>query len=193
MVAHAQTGSPAIRHMTDTLFVAAVLLFPALSAISASSDLITMQIPNRISLALIAAFAVAVVLGGIDPATVGLHAAVALATLAVTFTLFAIGQIGGGDAKLAAAMALWMGPEWILAFLVTTSFFGGLLTLAFLGFRTLPLPAVAAREDWIQRLHAKDHGIPYGIALSVGGLLVFPETVWFETAARILAGATSSL
>lgn len=174
--------------MAETFSIAAVLLFPVLAAISASSDLLTMQIPNRISLALIAAFAVSVPFAGLDASMVGLHVLVGLATLAATFTLFAIGQIGGGDAKLAAAMALWMGPEWVLPFLVYTSFFGGLLTLGFLGFRTLPLPAFAAREAWIVRLHDKGEGIPYGIALSIGGLLVFHETVWFKAVTAALVG-----
>ncbi|WP_181701408.1 A24 family peptidase [Chthonobacter albigriseus] len=166
--------------MTDWILLPSIFAFPVLAAYSAASDLLTMQIPNRISLILIACFLLAAALSGLDLTTIGLHVAVAVGTLVVTFILFAIGQIGGGDAKLAAAIALWMGPEHVFPFLVYTSVFGGLLTLGFLGFRSMALPMFALREPWIARLHEKGMGIPYGIALCIGGLLIFPDTIWFK-------------
>lgn len=172
--------------MADTILTLVVLSFPLLVAFAAVSDLLTMTIPNRISAGLILGFAVAAVLTNLELAAVGLHIAAGAGVLALTFTLFALGWIGGGDAKLAAAMALWMGPEHLLVFLVQTSVLGGLLTLGLLAFRQLPLPVLAARQDWIARLYAKSTGVPYGIALAAAGLLVFPETAWMKAAAAIL-------
>ena len=82
---------------------AKVLLFafPALMAYAAASDLITMKIPNRISLILLAGFPLAALAGGLSPSLVALHIAAAAGVLALTFGLFALGWIGGGDAKLA--------------------------------------------------------------------------------------------
>src|SRR5438128_10414748 len=94
-----------------------VLLFPALMAFAATSDLLTMTISNRVSLILVGGFFVLAVWSGMPLADIGMHIAAALAVLVVTFTFFACGWIGGGDAKLAAATALWLGFDQLLNYL----------------------------------------------------------------------------
>ena len=91
---------------------------------------------------------------------------------------FSQGWIGGGDAKLAAATALWFGFDYLLDYLIYASLFGGALTLAIIQFRKIPLPAMLARQGWILRLHETDAGIPYGIALAAAALAVYPKTGW---------------
>ena len=66
--------------------------------------------------------------------------------LVVAFVFFARGWIGGGDAKLAAATALWLGFDHLLAYLLYASLFGGLLTLVLLQVRTMPLPSLLAGQ-----------------------------------------------
>ena len=73
------------------------------------------------------------------------HAGAGCAVLVVAFGFFTRGWIGGGDAKLAAATALWLGFDHLLAYLVYASLFGGALTLLLLQFRTMPLPAHAGQ------------------------------------------------
>src|SRR5207342_1612468 len=85
--------------------VVRLLLFPALMAFAAASDLLNMTISNRISLALVGGFAVLAVVCGLSPQTIAAHAAAGLLVLAIGFALFARGLVGGGDAKLAAAAA----------------------------------------------------------------------------------------
>jgi prepilin peptidase CpaA len=155
-----------------------LLLFPALMAFAASTDLLTMTISNRVSLALIAGFAVMAYAAGMDGQAVLSHICAGAAVLAVTFVFFARGWIGGGDAKLAAATALWFGFDQLLNYLLYASLFGGALTLLVIRFRLIPLPAALARQEWAQRLHGADAGVPYGIALAASALLVYPETVW---------------
>ena len=94
--------------------------------------------------------------------------------LVVTFMFFARGWIGGGDAKLAAATALWLGFDQLLDYLIYASLFGGVLTLLILRFRLMPLPALLADQEWVKRLHRMDAGVPYGIALAVAALWVYP-------------------
>jgi prepilin peptidase CpaA len=65
-----------------------------------------------------------------------------------------------------------------LNYLVYASLFGGALTLMLLQFRQWPLPYLLAGQGWLLRLHAKDSGIPYGIALAIGALTIYPETEW---------------
>lgn len=155
-----------------------LLLFPALMAFAASSDLFTMTISNRLSLALAGGFALIVLVTGMSLAAVGMHVAAAALVLVIAFGFFTQGWIGGGDAKLAAATALWFGFEHLMDYMLYAAMFGGVLTVLLLQFRKLPLPAALARQPWIQRLHERGGGVPYGIALAAAAMLVYPHTDW---------------
>ena len=158
-----------------------LLLFPALMAFAASSDLITMTISNRVSLALAASFFALALMWDMPFAEIGLHVAASAVVLVVAFGFFAFGWIGGGDAKLAAATALWFGFDQLPSYLIFASLFGGVLTFAILRFRAMPLPQLLARQEWVQRLHQTDAGIPYGIALALAALLIYPSTPWMTS------------
>lgn len=155
-----------------------LMLFPALMAFAASSDLLTMTISNRVSVILAGGFLVLALVSHMSMMDVLSHVGAAGIVLVVAFGFFSRGWIGGGDAKLAAATALWLGFEHLLPYLVYASLFGGALTLLLIQFRLAPLPAVLARQAWVQRLHEKDGGVPYGIALAAAALAVYPETPW---------------
>jgi len=155
-----------------------LLLFPALMAFAASSDLLTMTISNRLSLALAGGFFLLTLITGMSLAAIGMHLAAAALVLTVCFGFFSMGWIGGGDAKLAAATALWFGFDFLLDYLIYASLFGGVLTLVLIQFRRLPLPGPLARQTWILRLHDAGGGVPYGIALAAAALSVYPKTGW---------------
>ena len=104
-----------------------LLMFPALMAFAASSDLFTMTISNRVSLALIAGFAAMAFMSGMSAGELLAHVEAAALVLVVSFVFFARGWIGGGDAKLASATALWFGFDHLLAYLLYASIFGGIL------------------------------------------------------------------
>jgi prepilin peptidase CpaA len=157
-----------------------LLVFPALMAFAASSDLFTMTISNRVTLALVGGFVVMAFMSGMSPSDVLAHAEASAVVLAVTFLFFARGWIGGGDAKLAAATALWLGFDHLVVYLLYASIFGGVLTLAMIRFRLMPLPQVLADQDWVKRLHRLDGGVPYGIALAAAALLIYPNTPWMQ-------------
>jgi prepilin peptidase CpaA len=158
-------------------------LFPAMMAFAASSDLLTMTISNRVSLILVVGFVALAAIGGVSAADVLSHLAAGCVVLVAAFSLFARGVIGGGDAKLAAATALWLGFDHLLPYLVYASLIGGALSVALIWFRMAPLPAWLARHEWAQRLHGKDAGVPYGIALAAAALAVYPDTAWMAIAA----------
>jgi prepilin peptidase CpaA len=157
-----------------------LLLFPALMAFAASSDLLTMTISNRVSLLLVGGFFAMALLTGMNGAELLSHIGAGSLVLAVTFGLFARGWIGGGDAKLAAATALWFGFDHLLAYFVYASLLGGALTLLLLQFRNHPLPSVFLGQRWAERLHSPQAGVPYGIALAAAALLIYPETAWVK-------------
>jgi prepilin peptidase CpaA len=166
--------------MIVTLDLVRICFFPALMAFAAVSDLLTMTISNRVSLLLIAGFAILAAAGGLPLADVLQHGAAGLIVLTVSFGCFAMGWIGGGDAKVASAAALWLGLSHLLDYLLYASLFGGALTLLLLQFRQWPLPVQLGGQDWLQRLHVKDADIPYGIALALGALMIYPETDWIR-------------
>jgi prepilin peptidase CpaA len=162
------------------LDIARLMLFPALMAFAAASDLLTMTISNRVSLLLVGGFLVLAILSGMGLNDMLLHAGAGAVVLVVAFTCFAMGWIGGGDAKVAAATALWFGFGHLLDYLVYASLFGGVLTLLLLQFRQWPLPRLLREQPWLLTLHKKDGGIPYGIALATGALMIYPETDWIK-------------
>jgi prepilin peptidase CpaA len=162
------------------LDVARLLFFPALMAFAAASDLFTMTISNRVSLALAAGFLALALASGMAPSDILTHLAAGAIVLVGAFACFAFGWIGGGDAKVAASAALWFGFAHLLNYLLYASLFGGVLTLLLLQFRQWPLPYALAGQPWLLKLHAKESGIPYGIALAVGALMIYPETEWIK-------------
>jgi prepilin peptidase CpaA len=162
------------------LDIARLLLFPSLMAFAAASDLFTMTISNRVSLTLAVGFLALALLSGMGSYDILWHVGAGATVLAVAFLCFVMGWVGGGDAKVASAAALWFGFGHLLNYLVYASLFGGALTLLLLQFRQWPLPYPFAGQAWLLRLHAKESGIPYGIALAIGALMVYPETQWIK-------------
>lgn len=91
-----------------------------------------------------------------------------LAVASGVFVLLALafyaGVMGGGDVKLAAALALWFEPAATVRFLIYMSLAGGVVTLAFAA---------------IHRMRKKDGKpeIPYGVAIAIGGLAILAQRI----------------
>ncbi|MBB5759105.1 prepilin peptidase CpaA [Methylorubrum rhodinum] len=154
--------------------------FPFLMAYAAASDLLTMRISNRVTGFVVAGFVLYAPVSGMALEELAWHVAAGALTLVVTFVMFARGWVGGGDAKLAAGTALWLGIGHLADYLVVASILGGALTLAILYARTFPMPAVTARLPFAVHLHDTKTGIPYGIALAAAALIVMPGAAGWE-------------
>jgi prepilin peptidase CpaA len=156
---------------------------PLLLAAAAGWDVASFTIPNFVTLALMAAFAAFALAVGLSPADIGWHVLAGFLGLFIGFTLFALGLIGGGDAKLFAAVLLWLGLNDLLAYALLASLFGGLLTVGLMFLRRYPLPQLLYRQDWIVKLHDARSGVPYGVALAAGAFFLLPSTEIFRLAA----------
>ena len=138
----------------------------AVLAIAAVSDIRVRRIPNWTVLALIGLFAVlAIALGG-----QGLLSALAAAgvALAVSVALYALRLIGAGDSKLITAVALFAGLGYLPWLILATALTGGVIAaLSFLSrpTRALTMVTMRGKGDW-------GRGVPYGVAIAVGGALV---------------------
>jgi prepilin peptidase CpaA len=164
--------------IADQVHLLGAALFAAAMARAACSDLRTRRIENGLVVALALCFLALAPLAGHGAREIGANALAATAVLAGGVVAFSFGWLGGGDGKLAAATALWLGPADTLDYLIATALLGGALALAILAFRAAPLRGAAAATRWVRRLHAPGTGIPYGVALAAAGLLTLPGGPW---------------
>jgi len=150
------------------------LAFAALVIMAAIKDLASFTIPNWISIALTAAFAPAAWLAGLSLPEIGICFAIAFGVLVLAIGMFALGWVGGGDAKLMAAATLWVGLKGLVAYAVFTGLAGGALALALLGLRSAWLrPLTTAGPAWTRRLATPGEAAPYGVAIALGALAAF--------------------
>ncbi|MGY6709292.1 MAG: A24 family peptidase [Rhizobiaceae bacterium] len=153
------------------------VIFPFCMIFAAVSDMISMTIANRISVILVAAFAVAAPLTGMDWATYGWHFAAGALVLSITFGMFAAGFMGGGDAKLLSSTAVWMGLSMqLMQYVFYAAMIGGVLTLLIIIYRRTPLSTMTGNNLFLRNFANDKVGVPYGVALGAAGLLVYPST-----------------
>lgn len=155
---------------------ALMALYIALVLYGAWSDARTLRIPNTVSLALLAAFVPAAVAAGIGLEAIAWHLGAGVLVLAIGFVLFALGLFGGGDAKLMAAAALWVGwGETLLFFAFAVLLVGGVLSLLVIALRK----GLGLWPDWLvakaEGLFTPNKAVPYGIAIAAGALISLPR------------------
>ena len=147
------------------------LVFPLTLIAGAVSDLFRYEIPNSLSLSLLlgyVAYAIALdsdVVSAIQGLTSG------LVVLVAGLVLFRLQFLGGGDVKLLAAAAPWIGWLGLPSFLIWTALWGGLLAVVILIGRGWAKRTSIWGPQWWQRLLAVGGGVPYGIAICAGGLM----------------------
>jgi prepilin peptidase CpaA len=135
---------------------------------AAISDLRSFRIPNFLPAILILLYGVTSVMTGFSSASIDnvLHFLVALV---VGMVLFSRGWVGGGDAKLYAAAALWFDWAGAVALIFTTTIAGAALAMILIAARLLGLRKDVPRED---------RRIPYGVAIATGAILTATWTGW---------------
>ena len=135
----------------------------AILVIAAAIDVRTFTISNRLNLT-VALLAPLYWLSAAVPLwpDVGMHLAAGAGVFVLFAGAFYLGMMGGGDVKLAAALALWFSPQSTIKFLVLTSLAGGVLTLGVLAWHR------------IQRREGRPE-VPYGVAIAFGGLAILAQ------------------
>lgn len=149
-----------------------LLGFAGLMLAAAITDIRSLRIPNRISLAAVMLYP-AYVLAAQAPVDWPGALAVALAALALGFVLFNFRIVGGGDAKLFAAAALWAGPELVIPFALSTAIAGGVLAALLWLVHRLPLLGIPmAFPSTATAAHFGKQPLPYGVAIALGAAFV---------------------
>ena len=115
-----------------------------------------------------------------EPVAAGQTLVAGTAVFAAAFLLFSCGIVGGGDAKLVAAMTLLIGYHDLLGFLFLMSLFGGALALAILARDKIRhQPRILSRPGRISSttqaggdsMAATPSTVPYGVAIAAGGMI----------------------
>ena len=157
-----------------------LLALPALAIAAALSDLTSYTLPNKLTAAVALAFVPAAALSGVGLSVLGWSVLIGAVALFAGMAMFALGWIGGGDAKLFAACALWMGVSGLGPFLSWTAASGGALAVSLLVLRRQPALASLPGPTWAKRLIRPGENVPYGVAIAVGALVGFPATALFH-------------
>jgi prepilin peptidase CpaA len=154
----------AIAMVTVYLWVCGALLLSL-----AGMDLRRRRLPNRLVAGVLLSY---LLYAAVAPAHLPLHLGVGLAALLVGMLLTAGGVIGAGDAKLAAAIFCWAGPEASLPTLLLITQTGLLLALLGLAARFGLRHGVSGPPARLLHCLTVDRGVPYGVALAAGGMFV---------------------
>lgn len=152
---------------------AMLFALPLLTA--AIIDLYRLRIPNVIPVSLATLYLALALLHPVAGSPYLWHLAAGFLALLVGFGLFAWGKLGGGDAKLLAAVAMWYGFPLLLPLLVAIAFCGLFVVSGVLAARAAGLGLLLeARGIRISSLQSGT-GVPYGVAIAAGGLLMLPS------------------
>ena len=153
--------------MIEPVFFAAAFL--SFLLLAAHGDLMNLRIPNVLTLSMSVSALPAVWLLEAGMTALPLVILTGIATLVVTWSMFELGWLGGGDAKLAAAASLWLGPQPMLVFVLATAVFGAVLAAILLMLsRSRPALAVVGPR-WQERLTADAISVPYAVAMAPAG------------------------
>jgi prepilin peptidase CpaA len=135
----------------------------ALLVVAAAIDMRTFTISNRLNLAVALLAPLYWLSIALAPwPGIAIQIGTAVGVFMVFAAAFYVGMMGGGDVKLAAALALWFPPAATLQFIVWMSLAGGVLTLV-----VVLLHRAKQREGRPQ--------IPYGVAIAFGGLVILAQ------------------
>jgi prepilin peptidase CpaA len=148
----------------------ATLGFGALLFAASCFDVLRLRIPNAIPLALVALFALQVLVGRDPQAPLDHLLAMGLA-LAILLPLFAFDMLGGGDVKLLAAVALWLGMHKLWALLILVGIVGGIFALFWLAMRWLLRTALHERK--LPRSLQARAPLPFALPIMLVALLLF--------------------
>lgn len=158
----------------------AALSFVGFLIYAAINDIRSFTITNKLNIVFAACFLLFFFPLGLGFKGLAIHFGTALAAFAIGFLLFAIGAWGGGDAKLIAATAFWLGPNAMLGYAIFTALAGGILAIILLISRFFAKKyGLPKKPRWARQILRKRAQVPYGVALCVGGIFAVFNANWF--------------
>lgn len=160
-----------------TLFIFCVIVALGTGLLAGWSDFKGMTIPNTCHVLILGAFALAAVCVYLSPTPVfeplRWHLGAAVVTFVVTFIMFQLRLMGGGDSKLLTVYALWVAFAGLPSLLFYTALIGALVGIAALIIKRRKPFANPPEKSWIGRVQAGESRVPYGIPIVCGAFISF--------------------
>jgi prepilin peptidase CpaA len=168
----------------DILYIL-LLVLPLIVFMAAIFDIYSYQIPNILSVILIAGFYVfAIANPNMTWGDIGIHTLLGVLALIVCFSLFCFGLFGGGDAKILAASSLWFGSQNILEYVFLVTLWGGILAVLVFLFRGQPCYPIILRFKSLSSLYfgnGNKRAMPYAVAIAAGLYVTLPTSEILKT------------
>lgn len=169
------SGATVAAMLASVFFLSAMLY-------AAQRDLRTLTIPNGLVVALFVGWGLFAPAAGLGPRDMTLSIGAAAMVFFATVALYAMGWMGGGDSKLMTVAALWIGAGQVVPFVMATLIAGGIIALALVTVRLVPRPVPRGRgldRTLLARVMPLARSqTPYGLAILLGAMTVFPATFW---------------
>lgn len=165
------------------LHTLSISVLPLLLIFAATSDVLSLRIPNWLTALTALLFFPMALLTGMPLNEFGMHLIAGAGLFVAGFLFFQLGLFGGGDAKLMAAAGLWFGTAQTLPFLFMTAMAGGILAML-VGLWSMfniywEIEANGAfAENFGKQLRSLKPNVPYGFALAIGGIIAFKDSWW---------------
>lgn len=135
------------------------------------TDLTQQRIYNWAILMLLSLYFPLALSAGFDLQAVAMASGTAMIVFMAGLGCFSAGWLGGGDVKLAAVSALWLGPETVISYILWTAILGSIVTLSIMVLRRRQ--AMASGQDYNR--HAS---LPYGPGMALAAIILFPQSNW---------------
>lgn len=164
--------------LTNTLVLS---VFPIMLVAAGIGDFLTMRIPNWLTGAMVVLFFVVALIAGMPWQIMMWHVLAGVAVLAVGILLFFTIRFGGGDAKMLAAGALWVGLKGLAPFVFYTAVCGGALAIVAMIWVYFKQTHDETENALLKKIFSKKIDVPYGVAIAGGGILAFPQTWWVQS------------
>lgn len=166
------------------------MLLPIMISLGALTDIYGYIIPNILSIILIIGFYLFAFLHpNFTSDDIINHTLSALLVLSITFTMFAFGFLGGGDAKLLATSSLWFGFGDLSGYIFYVTMAGGILSMIFMVWRRtkpfnfynqfIPLERMFHGPETQQHIPLKKRSIPYAVGIMLGFYFYLPHSKIF--------------
>ncbi len=159
--------------MTVIILTCAVFVITLLCCVS---DVRSLRIPNIYSVLIIAGFAAAFLVAPENFGVLWHHLGALAAVFIVTYIMFIVGMMGGGDSKLGSALALWVGIKGVIIYVFWMAVVGGVIGgLSLLIKKKKPFAKPLA-GSWLEAAQEGRNEIPYGVAISIGAWVAMLQT-----------------
>lgn len=160
---------------------------------AAATDLIRFEIGNWNSILIAACYPIAAIGAGLPWAQIGTNVGAGAAVLAIGFLLFWRGYLGGGDVKLLAALAIWVGWRALPAFIFWVAIYGGVLAIVILIIRRSARLERFRGTAWVTRIKQSPAKLPYGVAIAAGAGHILVNLPIIKSTLEPILGATAGL